>query len=145
MYIAQVTADLAKRLKTFEIYFNNIGYYFKFKDRVPDCLQSGVVYKYKCGRCNSSYIGKTFRHLVKRIEEHTSISALTGKSLKCFKCTPPREHLLTCNTVNTKENFQVLTNEKDRFLLKIKESLFIYRDNPDLNDRTQSIPLFLFK
>ena len=28
---------------------------FRFKDRLPLDLVSGVVYKYTCGRCNSSY------------------------------------------------------------------------------------------
>ena len=28
---------------------------FRFKDRLPFDLVSGVVYKYTCGRCNSSY------------------------------------------------------------------------------------------
>ena len=27
---------------------------FRFKDRVPYDLVSGVVYEYRCGRCNSS-------------------------------------------------------------------------------------------
>ena len=32
---------------------------FRFKDRVPYDLVSGVVYEYTCGRCNSSYYGET--------------------------------------------------------------------------------------
>ena len=35
---------------------------FRFKDRVPYDLVSGVVYEYTCGRCNSSYYGDTERH-----------------------------------------------------------------------------------
>ena len=36
---------------------------FRFKNRLPFDLVSGVVYKYTCGRCNSSYYGETDRHL----------------------------------------------------------------------------------
>ena len=36
---------------------------FRFKDRLPFELVSGVVYKYTCGRCNSSYYGETDRLL----------------------------------------------------------------------------------
>ena len=36
---------------------------FRFKDRLPSDLVSGVVYKYTCGRCSSTYYGETGRHL----------------------------------------------------------------------------------
>ena len=35
----------------------------RFKDRLPFDIVSGVVYKYTCGRCNSSYYGETDRRL----------------------------------------------------------------------------------
>ena len=31
-----------------------LSYVFRFKDRLPSDLVSGVVYKYTCGRCNST-------------------------------------------------------------------------------------------
>ena len=43
---------------------------FRFKDRLPFDLVSGLVYKYMCGRCNSSYCGETDRHLKVRSGEH---------------------------------------------------------------------------
>ena len=42
----------------------------RFKDRLPFDLVSGLVYKYTCGRCNSSYCGETDRHLKVRSGEH---------------------------------------------------------------------------
>ena len=36
---------------------------FRFKDRLLFDLVSGVVYKYMCGRCNSTYYGETYIHL----------------------------------------------------------------------------------
>ena len=35
---------------------------FRFKDAIPRSLLSGVIYEYKCSRCNSSYIGSTYRY-----------------------------------------------------------------------------------
>ena len=46
---------------------------FRFKDRVPYDLVSGVVYKYTCGRCSSSYYDETERHLKVRSGEHIGI------------------------------------------------------------------------
>ena len=57
--------------------------FFKFKDRVNRALRSKVVYKFTCGGCNASYIGKTMQHLSVRASEHIGISALTHKRVKC--------------------------------------------------------------
>ena len=46
---------------------------FWFKDRLPFDLVSGVVYKYTCGRWNSSYYGETDRHVKVRSGEHIGI------------------------------------------------------------------------
>ena len=52
---------------------------FRFKDHLPYDLVSGVVYKYTCGSCKSSYYGETDRHLKVRCGEHNGISTLTSK------------------------------------------------------------------
>ncbi|CAF1424651.1 unnamed protein product [Adineta steineri] len=49
---------------------DRIGTGFSTKDKIPKLLKSGVVYKAECPRCNQSYIGKTYRHLKTRINEH---------------------------------------------------------------------------
>ena len=66
---------------------------FRFKDRVPYDLVSGVVYEYTCGRCNSSYYGDTERHLKVRSGEHIGISPLTFKKMKPSKESSIRDHL----------------------------------------------------
>ena len=43
---------------------------FRFKDRVPYDLVSGVFYEYRCGRCNSSHYGETQRHFKARSSGH---------------------------------------------------------------------------
>lgn len=41
-------------------------------------LLSGVVYKYSCGCCNATHIGKTMRHLKVRAWD-LAVPYLTGK------------------------------------------------------------------
>ena len=47
---------------------------FSFKVKIPRYLSSGVIYKFTCGTCNGTYIGKTKRHLKTRYCEHLGIS-----------------------------------------------------------------------
>ncbi|XP_069983548.1 uncharacterized protein [Penaeus vannamei] len=43
-------------------------------DKVPKPLRSSIVYKFTCGSCDATYIGKTSRILFMRIEEHKGFS-----------------------------------------------------------------------
>ena len=63
------------------IFTNNyrIKSYFPSRPRTLHGLNAGIVYLYNCGGCNSSYIGKSTRHLTVRIHEHMGSSARTGK------------------------------------------------------------------
>ena len=106
---------------------------FRFKDRLPSDLVSGVVYKYTCGRCNSTYYGETDRHLKVRSGEHIGISPLTFKKTKASKESAIRDHLLNCNNIASFEEFPILTNGNNKFDLEIKESLLIKPDRPILN------------
>ena len=54
---------------------------FSFKDKIPKCLKSHLIYKFQCGNCDVSYVGKTFRHFQIRFSEHLGISKLTNKPL----------------------------------------------------------------
>ena len=58
---------------------------FRFKEPLPYDLMSKVVYKYACGRCNSSYYSETDRHLRVTAGEHIGLSCLTFKKCKPFK------------------------------------------------------------
>ena len=102
---------------------------FRFKDRIPKELTSGVVYKSQCGLCNESYYGECVRHLNVRIGEHIGISPLTRKKVKP-KGSAASNHLLLCNHSPSFENFSVLTKENKMFLLEMKESLLIVSDKP---------------
>ena len=118
---------------------------FRFKDRIPQYLSSGVIYKYTCGGCNSSYIGETIRHAKRRFGEHMGKSALTGKVLSTPPTTAIGEHAKICGTNPTEEDFMIVGRESDEQLLQIKESLFIHRDKPSINIQGQSSKLCLFK
>ena len=98
---------------------NKLAKTFRFKDRIPKELTSGVVYKFQCGLCNESYYGECVRHLDVRIGEHIGISPLTRKKVKP-KGSAARDHLLLCNHALSFENFSVLTKENKKLLLELK-------------------------
>ena len=118
---------------------------FSFKDRIPAYLRSGIIYKYTCNSCNAVYIGETFRHQHTRFCEHMGISGLTGKEMKSKKDSAIRDQLLTCDGVITHDSFVIIGREADLIARRVKESLFIHRDEPSLNIQGTSIPLKLFK
>ena len=122
---------------------NKLAKAFRFKDRIPKELTSGVVYKFQCGLCNESYYCECARHLNVRIGEHIRISPLTQKKVK-HKGSAVNDHWLLCNYFPSFENFSVLTKENKKFLLELKESLLIMRDKPSLNRNIRSAPLYLF-
>ncbi|CAF1264942.1 unnamed protein product [Didymodactylos carnosus] len=43
---------------------------FNLKDKIPNYLQSDIVYGVKCQECPSNYFGKTIRQAIRRLEEH---------------------------------------------------------------------------
>ena len=52
--------------------------------------------------------------------------------------------MLTCDTVVSKDNFKIIGRDTVDYYLKIKESLFIMKEKPNLNVQGKSIPLALF-
>ena len=81
---------------------NKLANAFRFKDRIPKELTSGVIYKFQCGLWNKSYYGECVRHL------DVGISLLTTKNVKP-KGSAVSNHLLLCNHSPSFENFRVLT------------------------------------
>jgi hypothetical protein len=118
---------------------------FTFKDKIPQYLASGIVYKYTCSGCNSTYIGETTRHAKKRFSEHMGISALTGKIMATPMRTAVSDHNIICRAKMQWKDFTIIGRENESELnLRIKESLFCRRDRPRLNIQGSSIPLELF-
>ena len=58
-----------------------IGSFFNYKDRLPLCSRSSVVYKFNCSLCEAMYGGSTSRTLFIRTAEHRGISSRTGRRL----------------------------------------------------------------
>ena len=120
---------------------------FTFKDKIPECLMSGVIYQYKCAKCNLSYIGSTKRYWEKRLEEHLHISALTGKRLNGMQMFAPMQHVRshTCGIGSmSREEFSIIGREKNPYILQVKESILISKNRPKLNNNIVSVPLYLF-
>ena len=57
---------------------NRLKNYFSFEDVAPEPLRSCQVYNFTCGRCNVSYIDKTFRHMKVRVPEHQGALSQTN-------------------------------------------------------------------
>ena len=114
--------------------------FFRFKDRLPFDLVSGVVYKYMCGRCYSSYYGETDRHWKFRTGEDIGISLLTFAKVKPSKESAICDHFQNCNNIP----IIILAYGHHKYILEIKESLLINCDRPVLNKNIISAKLFLF-
>ena len=88
-------------------------FFFSFKDRIVVFLRSGIVYKFKCGGCNTTYCGKTNRHFKERRCEHFGIS--TGKRVKGDNDSAIKEHDLFCNYSSGFDNFSILASNDNDF------------------------------
>ena len=105
---------------------------------------SGVVYRYTCTRCISSYFGETDGHLKVRSGEHIGILPLTFRKAKPSKEIAIRDHLLNCNNIPSFDKFIILAYEHHKHIFEIKENLLIKRERPVLNKNISSAKLFLF-
>ena len=99
--------------------------YFSLKCRTPMPLLANVVYKFQCLRdADGVYIGKTIRHLVTRVKEHShSGSAIYDHLLQCEEC----KKKISCNL------FTVIDSGRNDFEISIKEALHIKSKKPRLN------------
>ena len=120
--------------------------FFRFKDKTPSCLRSKIVYKFTCGRCNTTYYDETCRYF-SWVGEHSGILPLTSERSKSKKSTVVKDHMLICDHCDQPvsfDDFKVLAFSNSEFHLKIKESLLILRDQPVLNKNAITLPLHLF-
>ena len=157
-YLGNYTKQLEKKLK--KVFHENfpelqvrfvfrastrLSNLFRFKDKIPQYLSSGVIYKFTCRGCNSTYIGETIRHAKRRYEEHMGKSALTGRLLANPPQTAISQHRRRCQSSIEEGDFEIIGRDSTESKLRIKESLFIRRDKPGLNIQGTSVQLQLFK
>ena len=109
---------------------NRLMNYFRFKDCVPETLQSNFVYKFKCGSCTASYYGKTYRHMKFRISEHQGVSPRTGKRVKGTLSTSVRDHMLNCNHTVAWEDFSIIGRESNHTCWKQKKAFLLNETDP---------------
>ena len=95
--------------------------FFLFKDKVSFNLRSNVVYKFLCGRCNTTYYGETCRHLNVRVSEHSGISPLTGKKSKAKTTTAVKDHMFFCDHIVSLDNFKFWQVVIQNFALRSKK------------------------
>ena len=119
---------------------NTIGHNFVVKDKVPFALQSSLVYKYNCGACNASYVGKTSRHLFMRIAEHKGTSFRTNVPLSKPPFSAIRDHAHAHDHPISDDNFKVLSTAHP-FDLCILETLHMHQIKPTLCSSDSSTQL----
>ena len=82
------------------------------KVKVPKMLQSNVVYKITCPRCDSSYVGQTTRHIQQRFREHLGTKGIIKK------------HCEECEVAPSDDMIRILGRANGERLLTL-EALFI--------------------
>ena len=122
------------RLRVILVNNNTIGNLFKFKDRLPTMLCSGIVYKYSCGGCDATYVGKSQRHLKTRISEHRGVSVRTGKPITRPAFSNIRDHAWDTDHRIIEDNFKIITKSTYNSDLSILEALAIHEHRPSLNE-----------
>ena len=150
-YISEEWVNIKTTFEKFTVLMYNFFskskriFHSKFIKRcLPFDLVHWVVFKYMCGRCNSSYYGETNIHLKVRSGKHIGISPLTFAKVEPSKESAIRDHLLICNNIPSFAEFTILAYGHHKYILEIKERWLIKQDRPILNKNIISAKLFLF-
>ena len=117
---------------------------FKFKDAIPPELRSSVVYKYQCGFCSASYIGKSKRQYRVRIFEHLGRSIRTNRQLSTPSFSSIRQHSESCDHPINSDSFSIIASRSNTMELCVTETLLSIRDKPSLCSNERSVELLCF-
>ena len=127
------------------------NHFVSCKDRTPTEYQSSVVYKFACPGCRDSYIGKTERCLINRINEHaTNSNSEIYKHIKSredfeylktlMELSPEMNTKIECNSTQLiLNNCKIINKAEFWSLLLFKEALAIHRQNPSPNHGTKAL------
>ena len=94
------------------------------KSAIDKCFKSRVVYKIKCSRCDSCYVGQTTRHLITRLKEHQ-------------RSGPVSNHLKECHASINIDNVEILCLSNFEWRLMALEALMIKEIKPTLNTKDE--------
>ena len=122
----------------------NIQSLFRFKDKIPDELQSSAIYRYECRCCNATYIGKTKRQIRVRQFEHMGRSIRTKRPLGSPPFSAIRQHSESTDHPIHLDSFSVVTTRSKEVELSTIESLYIIKDKPSLCNNERSVELLCF-
>ena len=131
-------SDLSRKIDAIDqpVYVSKkIKGHFKPKEHKPPVVnEQNVVYYYKCGLCDTDYVGFTSRHLHQRVEEHKR--ATIGYHIK-------DEHHGDPESIGN--SFEILKKCQSKLDCLIFEMLFICKLKPKLNKQSDSISGKLFR
>ena len=107
------------------------------KDPLPDRLRTRIVYKFSSASYNACYyVGETSRHFSTRVHEH----------LYSDRSSPVYKHLQaseSCRTSCNLDCFNILDSAPTKYQVKLKESMYIRWEKPDLNQQVKHINVTL--
>ena len=114
------------------VYFTSckVSSFFSLKSLTPFPLKARVLYKFQClSDSDTTYIGKTERHIVTRAKEHltpkeSSQSAVTSHIFDCETCKKGQLSV---------DQFCIIKQCRNDYRCKINEALMIKKLNPVLN------------
>ena len=104
-----------------------VGDFFSLKSVAPSSLSANVVYKFTCSLdARTSYIGKTERHLVARMEEYLNPKKDSAVTKHISQC-------ITCYNNASFDNFSIIQRCQSALASIFHETLCIRRYKPSLN------------
>jgi hypothetical protein len=114
---------------------------FNYKDKIPEKIQSNIVYQYTCSSCNAGYIGSTERLFFSRIQEHLGNSFRTFRPIAKPNESSIRDHSHSLDHPMHTIDFRIIDSAQDTFTLRLTEAVHIKQKNPTLNKNTTPLPL----
>ena len=123
---------------------NRLKDFFRLKDKLPTCLRSMVIYRWKCRDCDATYIGRCQRLTWTRWHDHLGKSFRTGNYLVKPSYSAIREHREETGHSLSLEDFSVLAGCSSRRELEILESMYTSREKPSLARSVPSTSLLCF-
>ena len=120
-----------------------ISSFFTNRDFLSTLHRSSLVYKYKCGSCNASYIGETSRHLQTRVDEHHGISSHVGNPIYSYLHSSIRYYCHQTGHAFSSDSFTIITIARTNYELTTKESILIRHHLPTLDTNLSSCFLHL--